>query len=101
MGREPAKIKKLLLAVVLSSLLTACGGGGGGSAVTAVSNFINNDVTNLSGSESIINSYSNLLSNFNFALTSGDLSSLSGILTKPTAEDQTKAQSLLAMLNQA
>ncbi len=94
------KIKKLLLAVVLSSSLTACGGGGG-SVVTAVSNFINNDLTNLTGSESIINSYSNLLSNFNFTVTSGDLSSLSGILTKPTEEDQTKAQSLLIMLNQA
>ena len=101
MEREPMKIKKLLLAVVLSSSLTACGGGGGGSAVTAVSNFINNDVTNLTGSESIINSYSNLLSNFNFTVTSGDLSSLSGILTKPTTEDQTKAQSLLVMLNKA
>ena len=101
MEREPMKIKKLLLSIVLSSSLTACGGGGGGSVVTAVSNFINNDVTNLAGSESIINSYSNLLSNFNFTVTSGDLSSLSGILTKPTEEDQTKAQSLLIMLNQA
>ena len=94
------KIKKLLLVTVLCTSLTACGGGGG-PAVTAVSNFINNDVTNLAGSESIINSYSKLLSNFNFAITSGDISSLSGILTGPTAEDQTKAQSLLAMLNQA
>ena len=70
MEREPMKIKKLLLSIVLSSSLTACGGGGGGSVVTAVSNFINNDVTNLAGSESIINSYSNLLSNFNFTVMS-------------------------------
>ena len=53
--------------VLASSLigLTACGGGGGGGAVGTVSNFINDDISSLSGSANIISNSNSLISNFN------------------------------------
>lgn len=82
--------------------LTACGGGGGGGgAVGTVSNFVQNDLTNLSGSESIVSSYSSLLSNFNTTISSGDISSIQAILTGPDANDIAKANTLLTQLSTA
>ena len=82
--------------------LTACGGGGGGGgAVGTVSNFVQNDLTNLAGSESIVSSYSSLLSNFNSTISSGDISSIQAILTGPDADDIAKANTLLTQLSTA
>ena len=82
--------------------LTACGGGGGGGgAVGTVSNFVQNDLTNLAGSESIVSSYSNLLTNFNSTISSGDISSIQAILTGPDADDIAKANTLLTQLSTA
>ena len=59
-----SKVKNTVLAGLAGLSLTACGGGGGGSGMDAVDNFINDDLSNLSGSASLVSSYSNLLSDF-------------------------------------
>ncbi len=94
-----SKLRNILLAGSLSAL-TACGGGGGG-AIGSVSNFVQEDLSSLTGSESIISSYSSLLSGFNNTISSGNLAGLSAIITGPTDKDITKANNLLTMLNQA
>ena len=94
-------LKKTALATVMATTLTACGGGGGGGAIGVVEDFVQEDLTNLVGSESIINSYSSLLSGFNSTVSSGNFASLSALVTDPTDEDITKANSLLSMLDQA
>ena len=93
------RLKNLLLAGSLVGL-TACGGGGGGAG-GAISNFVEEDLSNLTGSETIINSYSSLLSGFNSTISSGNFASLSAIMTGPKDEDISKANDLLTMLNQA
>ena len=93
------RLKNLLLAGSLIGL-TACGGGGGGAG-SAISNFVQEDLSNLTGSETIINSYSSLLSGFNSTISSGNFASLSAIITGPNDEDITKANTLLTMLDQA
>ena len=67
----------------------------------AVQDFIEKDLSNLSGSESIISSYSSLLTGFNSTISSGNFASLSAIITGPNDEDITKANTLLTMLDQA
>ena len=95
------KIKNILISSVLSLSLTACGGGGGGgSAVNKISNFIEEDLTNLNGSELIISDYSNLISNFQNIVSEGQYSSLSAVITGPNSEDIKKANNLLNILNQ-
>ena len=59
-----SRLKNLLLAGAMATTLTACGGGGGGAGVGAVNNFVQEDLSNLAGSSSIVNSYSSLLSTF-------------------------------------
>ena len=95
------KAKNILLSGVLATTLTACGGGGGGGAIGSVSSFVQEDLSSLTGSESIISSYSSLLSGFNSTISSGNLAGLSAIITGPTEQDITKAGNLLTMLNQA
>ena len=85
----------------MATSLTACGGGGSGGAIGSVSDFVQDDLSSLTGSESIISSYSNLLSGFNSTISSGNLANLSAIITGPTEKDITKAGNLLTMLNQA
>ena len=66
-------LKNTALATILSTTLTACGGGGGGGgAVDVVSDFVQEDLSSLSGSSNIVGSYSNLLSDFNQAISGGD-----------------------------
>ena len=93
-------LKNTALATMMATTLTACGGGGGG-AIGSVSNFVQEDLSSLTGSESIISSYSSLLSGFNSTISSGNLAGLSAIITGPTQKDITKAGNLLTMLNQA
>ena len=71
----------------------AGGGGGGGSAVNTISTFIEEDLTNLNGSELIISDYSNLISNFQNIVSEGEYSSLSAVITGPNSEDIKKAYS--------
>jgi len=96
------KLRNILLSGAMATTLTACGGGGaGGGAVGTVTNFVQDDLSSLTGSESIISSYSSLLSGFNNTISSGNLAGLSAIITGPTEKDITKAGNLLTMLNQA
>ena len=44
-----SKFKNTLLAGVAGLTLTACGGGGGGGAAGVIDNFVDTDLTNLSG----------------------------------------------------
>ena len=94
------KLRNLLLAGSMTAL-TACGGGGGGGAVGTVSNFVQIDLTTLAGCESIVSSYSNLLSNFNSTISSGDISGIQAILTGPDSDDIAKANTLLNQLSTA
>ena len=93
------KAKNILLSGVLATTLTACGGGGSGGAIGSVSNFVKDDLSSLTGSESIISSYSSLLSGFNSTISSGNLANLSAIITGPTEKDINKASNLLTMLD--
>ena len=93
--------KNTALTTVMATTLTACGGGGGGGAIGIVDNFVQDDLTNLVGSESIINSYSSLLTGFNSTISSGNFASLSALVTDPTDEDISKANTLLSILEQA
>jgi hypothetical protein len=95
-------LKNTALATILSTTLTACGGGGGGGgAVGTVTNFVQDDLSSLSGSSSIVGSYSSLLSDFNQAISGGDFGSLTGVITGPDADDIATANTLLTQLDTA
>ena len=68
--KKTKKLKNTLLALSSALALTACGGGGGGGAPGVVNDFVQNDLSNLSGSSSIVSSYSSLLSAFNSTISS-------------------------------
>ena len=95
------KLRKAFLATASALTLTACGGGSGGGAPGVVSDFVNNDLSNLSGSSSIVSSYSSLLSSFQSTISGGNYSTIQAILTGPDAEDIATANTLLSQLNQA
>ena len=95
------KLRKAFLATASALTLTACGGGSGGGAPGVVSEFVNNDLSNLSGSSSIVSSYSSLLSNFQSTISGGNYSSLQAILTGPDSDDIALANTLLTQLSQA
>ena len=100
--RKTKKLKNTLLALSSALALTACGGGGsGGGPVGVVNDFINEDLSNLSGSTSIVSSYSNLLSSFSSTIAGGDFGGLQAVITGPDAEDQATANTLLTQLQQA
>ena len=99
--RKTKKLKNTLLALSSALALTACGGGGGGSGVGAVKDFVNNDLSNLSGSTSIVSDYSNLLATFNSTIEGGDFGSFEAVITGPDAEDKATANTLLTQLQQA
>ena len=94
------KLRKAFLATASALTLTACGGSGGGAG-GAVTNFINNDLSNLSGSSSIVSSYSSLLSSFQSTISGGNYSTIQAILTGPDADDIATANTLLTQLSQA
>ena len=95
-----SKLRNLLLSGAMATTLTACGGGGSGAG-GAIQEFVEDDLSNLVGSESIISSYSNLLSGFNSTISSGNFASLSAVMTQPDEADISKANTLLTMLDQA
>jgi len=97
-----SKLRNILLSGAMATTLTACGGGGGGGgAVGTVSNFIQNDVSTLSGSGTIVSSYSSLLSNFQNTIAGGDFGGLQAVITGPDTEDINTAKTLLNQLSQA
>jgi len=96
-----SKVKNTVLAGLAGLSLTACGGGGGGSGMDAVDNFINDDLSNLSGSASLVSSYSNLLSDFQSVVSSGDISAIQGVITGPDQGDIDQANTLLTQLQTA
>jgi hypothetical protein len=99
--RKTKKLKNTLLALSSALALTACGGGGGGGAVGTVSNFVQEDLSSLSGSSGIVSSYSSLLSSFNSTISSGDFGGLQAVITGPDEEDKATANTLLTQLSQA
>ena len=90
-----SKLRNILMAGSLSAL-TACGGGGGGGAPGAVNDFVQQDLSNLSGSSSIVSNYSNLLSTFQATISGGDFGALQAVITGPDAEDISTANELLS-----
>ena len=93
-----SKVKNTVLAGLAGLTLTACGGGGGGGAVGVIDDFVNNDLTNLSGSASLVSSYSTLLSDFQSVVSSGDISAIQGVITGPDENDIAQANTLLTQL---
>ena len=96
-----SKLRNLLLSGAMATTLTACGGGGGGSGVGAVNDFVQQDLSNLSGSSSIVSSYSSLLSTFQATISGGDYGALQAVITGPDAEDISTANELLTQLAKA
>ncbi len=96
-----SKLRNLLLSGAMATTLTACGGGGGGSGVGAVNDFVQKDLSTLSGSSSIVSSYSSLLSTFQSTISGGDYGALQAVITGPDAEDISTANELLTQLAQA
>ena len=94
-------LRNLLMASALVSLQACGGGGGGGGAVGVVSNFVDNQVSQLAGSDSIVNNYAANIANLNNILSGGDLGSLANIFTSPTDTDRAKATELLGVINNA
>ena len=89
---------KKLSICLLPLILSACGGGGSGGGV---GDFINEDLSNLSGSSSIVSSYSSLLSSFQATISGGEYGALQAVITGPDAEDIETANTLLGQLQQA
>ena len=89
--------KKKLSISLLPLILTACGGGGGG-APGAVGNFVEKDLSSLSGASSIVSGWSSVLSSFQVNNSNTSMASLMSVLTGPDAEDKATAHSLLTQL---
>jgi len=97
-----SKVKNTVLAGLAGLTLTACGGGGGGGGATApINDFVSEDLSNLSGSASLVSSYSNLLSDFQSVVSSGDISAIQGVITGPDQADIDQANTLLTQLQTA
>jgi subtilisin family serine protease len=96
-----SKVKNTVLAGLAGLTLTACGGGGGGGATAPINDFVDTDLSNLSGSASLVSSYSNLLSDFQSVISSGDISAIQGVITGPDQADIDQANTLLTQLQTA
>ena len=96
-----SKVKNTVLAGLAGLTLTACGGGGGGGATGPINDFVSEDLSNLSGSASLVSSYSNLLSDFQSVISSGDISAIQGVITGPDESDIAQANTLLTQLQTA
>ena len=95
-----SKVKNTVLAGLAGLTLTACGGGGG-SGTGPINDFVEQDLSNLSGSASLVSSYSNLLSDFQSVISSGDISAIQGVITGPDQADIDQANTLLTQLQTA
>ena len=90
-----------MLAGLAGLTLTACGGGGGGPGTGPINDFVEEDLSNLSGSASLVSSYSNLLSDFQSVISNGDISAIQGVITGPDQQDIAQANTLLGQLDKA
>ena len=95
-----SKVKNTVLAGLAGLTLTACGGGGGGGT-GPINDFVEQDLSNLSGSASLVSSYSDLLSDFQSVISSGDISAIQGLITGPDQADIDQANTLLTQLQTA
>ena len=94
------KLKNLVLAGAMATTLSACGGGGG-SGSGPINDFVQDDLSNLTGSGNIVNGYASLLSDFNSTISGGDFSKISGIITGPDENDIAMANTLIGQLDTA
>ena len=92
------KLKNLLLAGSMTAL-TACGGGGGGAggAVGTISNWVNNDLTQLDNT--YVTQWTDLIELANARIS--DEANAEAILSDPTDQDMAKANELIAMISRA
>ena len=87
-----SKLKKLLLTSAMGLLLQNCGGGGGGGGATG---FIDNIVSELDGSSSLVSSYYDNISNLNSIVSQlGGVGSLQSVFTSPNSKDIENARQL-------
>ena len=92
------KLRNTVLAGLASLTLTACGGGGGaGTAVGTISNWVNNDLTELNSS--YVTKWTDLIELANAKIS--EQGEPGAILTTPTGQDILKANEMIAMLEEA
>jgi len=85
------KLRNILLSTALAGTLTACGGGGGGGGTP----FVENIVSELDGSSSLVSSYYSNISNLNTVVSNlGGWGSLQAVFTSPNSKDIENAKQL-------
>lgn len=89
------RFKQYLKLLILLPLLSNCGGGGGAS----VQNFVDNIVSELDGSSSLVSSYYNNISNLNSVLS--NIGSIQSVFTNPNSKDIDNAKVLKQIVNNA
>ena len=93
-----SKLKNTILAGLTGLTLTACGGGGGaGTAVGTISNWVNNDLTELNSS--YVTRWTDLISLANAKIS--EEGQAGAILSSPTGQDILKANEMISMLQEA
>lgn len=86
-------IRKLLLTSAMGLLLQNCGGGGGGGG--GATNFVDNIVSELDGSSSLVLAYYSNIDNLNSIVSQlGGVGSLQSVFTSPNSKDIENAQQL-------
>ena len=93
------KFRNLLLSTALAGTLTACGGGGGGGGAVP---FVENIVSELDGSSSLVSSYYSNISALNSVITNmGGVGSLQAVFTSPNSKDIENAKQLSTIVGNA
>jgi hypothetical protein len=92
-------LRKLLLTSAMGLLLQNCGGGGGGGGATS---FVNNIVSELDGSSSLVSAYYTNISDLNSIVSQlGGVGSLQSVFTSPNSKDIENAQQLNTIVGNA
>ena len=90
-------LKNTALATILATTLTACGGGGGGGPAGDINNFVQEDLSNLNGSASLVSSYSNLLTDFNSVVSGGNFSAFQTSILDSSPQKYPRGQVLRSL----
>jgi len=91
-------IRNLLLTSAMSLLLTNCGGGGAGGG----QNFVDNIVSELDGSGSLISGYYSNINALNTVLSNiGNVGSIQSVFTNPNSKDIENAKTLKQIVTNA
>jgi len=91
-------IRNLLLTSAMSLLLTNCGGGGGGGGKS----FVDNVVSELDGSGSLISGYYSNINALNTVLSNiGNVGSIQSVFTNPNSKDIENAKTLKQIVTNA